>query len=164
MTERRITKVKLIEKSQRIQIEYDQKNQSAWDQYMITCKDPARPEFYETLKELVKHVIEMCELPDNYTPRIEVRGVSISYSNGMGATISAAMKLIYSSQPLNLNTPYKEWGSENDGQAMSYECHQVLKILQEECNLYIQGERAQGSLFPVNDQPESTLEQAAILQ
>lgn len=163
MKERRITKVKLVEKSQRIQIEYDQRNQSAWDQYAITCKDPARPEFYEALKELVEHVVEMCELPDDYASRIEVRGVSFSYSNDvMGATITAIMSLTYSAQPLNLNTPYKTEESESTLQQLTYACRHDLGVLQQECKLYIDGERAQGSLFPVNDQPEPALE--AILQ
>lgn len=98
----------------------------------------------------------MCELPDNYLKRITVRGVSFSYGGDaevMGATISASMKLDYSYQELNINTPHKASAMysadtpEDEKQLLSGECIDALERLQDECRAYIGGERAQVKLF-----------------
>lgn len=127
------------------------------DEYQFTCSDPARPEFYEVFKKLAPHVIDMCELPDGYLDRITVKSVSFSYGGEkevMGATISASMELHYSNCGLNLNTPHKASDSYSDGpadekQLLSEECVRDLIKLCVECELYINGDRAQGKLFEV---------------
>lgn len=154
----RIKKVK-VTKDNKITIVYEQRSKSgaSWDEYALTCSEMARPAFYVALQDLAHDVLEMCELPGDYMDRIKVRGVSFSYGGAaevMGATISAAMELKESNQPLNLNTPYKASTSYSDydadpKQLLSGECIERLELLQDECELYIKGERAQGSLFSV---------------
>lgn len=140
----------------RINMIFEKKNQAGvWDEYSITCSDRARPEFYEALKNLSPHVVEMCELPEGYLGRIKVRGVSFSYGGEkevMGATITAQMKLNHSNCDLNLNTPHKASDSYSDSapdenQLLSAHCIDALETLCGECELYINGDRAQSNLF-----------------
>jgi len=107
---------------------------------------------------LAPDVIKMCELPEDYLDRITVRSVSFSYGGPdgtMGATISAGMHLEESYQDLNLNTPHKASAMYNpdtpddEMQLLSSDCIERLEALQEECEAYIKGDRAQGSLFSV---------------
>jgi hypothetical protein len=150
----RINKAKITKYNQ-IAIVY-QDGLGNGDEYSLTCRDKARPEFYEAMTALAEHVIEMCELPDDYLERITVRGVSFSYggeNNTMGAVISASMELKESYQPLNLTTPHKASAMYNPGtpddekQLLTGDCIDALEALQKECEAYIKGEREQGSLF-----------------
>lgn len=153
----RIKKVK-VNKAGKIIMEWEQqaKSGSGWDEYSFCCSEDARPEFHDALKVLAQDVIEMCELPDNYLEKITVKGVSFSWSQDiMGAVIVASMKLDKSHQSLNLNTPHKASEMynpdtpEDEKQLLSSECYERLEVLLQESELYIQGERAQGTLFPV---------------
>lgn len=153
----RIKKAKVTSDKKIMMIYEKETKNHTWDEYQFTCSDMARPEFYSALQVLAKHVIEMCELPDSYLERIEVRGVSFSYSGPdetMGATISAGMRLDNSYVKLNLNTPHKASDSYSDQdpdpmQVLSTECIDALNKLCEEAELYINGDRAQGKLFEV---------------
>lgn len=151
----RIKKVK-ITKDNKINIVYEKSVNSGWDEYSFTCSDEPRPELYEALKALAPHVIEMCELPESYLPRIDVRGVSFSYGGQnevMGATIIAQMALDNSHVALNLNTPHKASepynpeGPADEMQLLSNECVEALGELCDEVERYIKGDRAQQSLF-----------------
>lgn len=153
----RMKKVK-ITNEKKISMMYELLNKNGvWDEYSFTCSDQARPEFYSAMKDLSRHVVEMCELPSDYISKIEVRGVSVSYSGEdevMGSTISAQMTLENSNCNLNLNTPHKasnsySGGEADDKQLLSCDCIDDLKALYAECELYINGDRAQGSLFSV---------------
>lgn len=153
----RVKKVK-IGSDKKITMAYEQLSKSgSWDEYSFTCSDLARRSFYGAMEDLAKHVVEMCELPPEYTSKIEVRGVSVSYGGEkevMGATISAGMKLENSNCNLNLNTPHKASDSYSDGladdkQLLPGKCIIDLKALYAECELYINGDRAQTSLFSV---------------
>ena len=153
----RIRKIK-ITSEKKISISYEkQVKNGLWDEYSFTCSDMARPEFYQVMANLAIFVIEMCELPKEYLEKIEVRSVSVSYGGDkevMGATITSQMKLENSNCNLNLNTPYKASESYTDApadekQLLSEDCTNNLYKLYEECELYINGDRAQGSLFAV---------------
>lgn len=150
----RINKVKITKYNQ-IAIVY-QDGPGNGDEYSLTCREKARPEFYEAMMELAEHVVEMCELPDNYLDRITVRSVSFSYggeNDTMGAVISASMELKESYQSLNLTTPHKACAMYNpdtpddEMQLLTGECIDALEALKKECEAYIKGDRAQGSLF-----------------
>jgi hypothetical protein len=151
----RIKKAK-INSDNKINIVYEKRSKTgAWDEYSLSCSEPARPEFYNRLKDLAPHVIKMCELPESYLGRMEVQGVSFSYGGMkevMGATISAQMKLDNSNCNLNLNTPHKASDSYSDGpadgkQLLSDKCIEALDALCKEADLYVEGEREQGRLF-----------------
>lgn len=151
----RIKKIK-ITSDNRIQVAYQKRVKNVWDEYSFTCSDAPRPELYAALKSLAPYVIEMCELPEDYQDRIDVRGVTFSYSGEnevMGATIIAQMELKNSYTKLNLNTPHKasepysEVSVPDEMQLLSDDCVKALGELCEEVVLYIEGERAQQSLF-----------------
>ena len=126
------------------------------DKYSLTCREKARPEFYEALTAMAEHVLDMCELPESYLDRIQVRGVSYSYggdNDTMGAVISASMDLEKSYQALNLVTPHKASAMycpdtpDDEMQLLTGDCIDALEALMAECERYIQGDRAQGKLF-----------------
>ncbi|MCG8400025.1 MAG: hypothetical protein MJA84_00340 [Firmicutes bacterium] len=149
----RIKKVK-ITAAGKIMIVYEKRSQGAWDEYSLSCSEAARPEFYAALGTLAPHVVEMCELPKNYVEKIKVRGVSFSYGGEkevMGATISASMELRDSYPDLNLNTPHKASEMYSDSppdekQLLTDRCTDDLEYVQDECQVYIRGDRAQGTL------------------
>lgn len=151
-----IKKVK-VTKDNKISMIYEQKSKSGftWDEYSFTCSEEARPGFYRALKDLAQDVIAMCELPGSYLDKITVKGVSFSYAEGiMGAVITSSMSLDKSYQGLNLNTPHKASAMYNpdtpadDMQLLDSKCIERLETLQEEAEVYIKGDRAQGTLFP----------------
>ena len=165
----RIRKVKITKYNQ-IHMVYEA-GPSNGDEYQFTCRDQAKPEFYEALAAMAEHVIDMCELPDGYLDRIKVRGVSFSYggeSETMGATISAVMELEESYQALNLVTPHKASAMycpdtpDDEKQLLTGDCIDALEALLVECERYIQGERAQGSLFPEMPAQEAVTEPAQL--
>ena len=150
----RIKKVKITKYNQ-VSMVYED-GPGNFDEYSLTCREKARPEFYETMEALAEHVVDMCELPENYLNRIKVRGVSFSYGGEtevMGAVISASMELKESYQALNLTTPHKASAMYNpttpddEMQLLTGDCIEALEALQEECMAYIEGDRAQGNLF-----------------
>lgn len=126
------------------------------DEYSIKCRDVPRGEFIRAMSELNRHVVEMCELPDIALYRVQTRSVSLNYggeNETLGATISAQMELLKSNQPLNINTPNKTVEPYNKDTpwdekiCLTEECTDAIYELIEEANLYIDGTRAQGSLF-----------------
>lgn len=126
------------------------------DEYSIKCKDMPRGEFIRAMQGLNKHVVDMCELPEEAAFRVQTRSVSLNYggeNETLGATISAQMELLKSNQPLNINTPNKTVEPYNKDTpwdekiCLTEECVDALYELIEEANLYIDGTRAQGSLF-----------------
>lgn len=158
----RIKKVKITKYSQ-IAMIYES-GLANRDEYSFTCHDQARPEFYEAMEAMKEHVLDLCELPEDYLERITIRGVSFSYggdNDTMGAVISAAMALENSYQALNIVTPHKASAMycpdtpDDEKQLLSGECVEALEALQTECEAYIKGDRAQGSLFSEATQEET---------
>lgn len=154
----RIRKIKFTT-TNKISVSYEQMNKKiqTWDEYSFTCSDPPKPSLNKAMRDLIPHVIEMCELPVEYIDRITVTGVSFSYGGEqevMGATITSQMKLSLSNCDLNLNTPHKASASYSEYEAdpkqlLSEDCIDALYALCDEIQLYIQGERAQTNMFAV---------------
>ena len=128
------------------------------DEYSVKCRDTPRPEFIRAMAELDKHVTEMCELPDNFIVKVHTRSVSLNYggeNETMGATITAQMDLLKSNCPLNINTPnktvdpYCEDTPWDETICLTEECVDAINNLIKEAELYLDGVRAQGTLFEV---------------
>jgi hypothetical protein len=158
----RIKKIKITKYNQ-VHMVYEQGPHNG-DEYSFTCSEKARPELYTALAAMAEFVLDMCELPETYLDRIAIRGVTYSYggdNDTMGAVISASMKLEESYQALNLVTPHKASAMycpetpDDDKQLLTGDCVKALEELRIECEKYIQGDRAQGSLF-ADDQPQET--------
>jgi len=151
----RFQKIKYSKGKVKIEYELRNKEKKDWDQFSLACSNEPRPEFQIALQALSKDVIEMCELPEDYIKRIMVTGVSFSYGSEaeiMGATIIAQMTLNRSNVNLNLNTPHKPSEPYSEGgdaaQCLSQDCIDRLVSLELEAEDYINGNRAQGELFP----------------
>ena len=139
-------------------IQYEDGN-NFQNEYTLKCDEQPRPEMAQAFKALAYEVLLLCELPEDYLGRLEVRSVSLNYGGKqetMGATFSARMKLNYSNAPLNLNTPNKPVEPYSEGNyddeilqkmCLRPECVEKLENLIDEANYYVDGNRAQGNLF-----------------
>jgi hypothetical protein len=144
-----ITRVKSGDK---IAIEYTVlTDQGDEDQFSLSCSQRALPEFYLALNELGKHVVKICELPDEYASGLTVLGVKFTWTDEiMGAVISAKKALSDCDSPLFLNTPHmpeKPYSPTGGGKCLPGETVDALADLKEEAERYVRGERAQLSLF-----------------
>ncbi len=156
----RIKKVKLSSKTEKIIMAYERLVNDQWDEYSFASSEKAAPELYGAFKAMSEHVAELCELPQDYIERLEVYGVSYRYSGEkgiMGATMAAEMELEFSNAHLLLNTPFKKAGSDDDDvfdekQYFSEACVKALWELERQARLYINGHRAQISLFAEDTQ------------
>jgi hypothetical protein len=152
MTTIRYTKIKLTDKGTKVHLAWEEGDTTPRDERTLTSADDPRPELRERLADLVPGVLEICELPEDYRRGMSVSGVSLSYSDDgvMGATIIASKSLETARAPLNLVTPHLPVApySESDIEAPVLPPHVVdaLAALEDEANLYRDGDRAQARL------------------
>jgi len=151
----RIRKVKFStkEKKEKWFFEYETKNtRKEWDLHTLTCTDTPRPELKKSLQNLESYVVDICEIDADH--EITVFGVSIGYATDkeiMGAVLIARRKLEESNSPMNLVTPYKQEDFNSGGgdskqlmpKGMPVDVRKVIN----ECDKYIEGDRAQQDLF-----------------
>jgi len=148
--ERRITKVKYD--TNKVVIKYQTvRPDGEPDEYEVKCGDLPHADFMGALKALVPHAGQITEL---ILDNSEVRGVSFSYTNDvMGACITVLKKLETTPGPLIINTPHLPSEPYNPDQdptkalLLSDKCVEALEKLQREALAYLDGKRAQGSLF-----------------
>ena len=145
---RRITKIKMNGVSVQIQWEELAMDQS-WAKFGMKNTDMARPEMFTAMNALATDVIDLCELPTIWKKQIEVRGVSITYTEKTwGITISAIKRLDKSKKSLVLNTPYTSVdGCDNMELLLSANAIEHIERLTDEAQRYIDGDRAQMKLF-----------------
>ena len=146
----KITKVKYD--GSRVRIEWTIGDTDDPDKHSLDCRQAPKQEFVNALTALVPSVVAICELPDDYVVGIEIRGVSFSWAKDiMGATITALKTLNDSDAPLVLNSPHKpsepysETGDNRN--CLSAATVVALEEVLMEAERYVEGERAQGSLF-----------------
>ena len=153
--ERRFTKIKFDPKKGMVHLEYKSGKQLL-DEYTMKCTEAPNPNFIKSLEVFKTHVTDICELPADYADRIIVRGISLNYGGEddvMGCVIIAGMELQNSNAPLNLNTPnkiecmYNPDMPDDEKVLMSADMRDDIEELIHEANLYVEGERAQTSLF-----------------
>ena len=145
----RITKVKDDTDKVVIQYEHEAPN-GRRDKHTLECAEAPTPELRDALQALAPHVVDICELPEEYANRLSIRGVAFSYGGEletMGATITALAKLATSNAPLVLNTPHKPSDSYAEGgdttMCLSSDCITALTVLQEQAIGYVNGNRTQ---------------------
>jgi hypothetical protein len=156
--ENRMKKIK-ITKERKIHIVFEKWVKDTWDEYSITCCERAKPSFYTTMAKLIVQMRDLCELPDGYETKLQVKSVSFSYAGDdevMGAVLTGTMELTKSNCPLNLNTPYKPSMPYSEGMdedtCLPDECVEILWKLCAEAQDYIDGEREQLKLFKENEE------------
>lgn len=167
MSEIRIKKVKLT-KDDRIVMEYEKLVNDAYDKYRFCSSEEAMPSFYNALKALGIHTVNLCELPESYVKRVEMRSVTYTYKGEdeiMGATMSAVMNLDHSNSVLALNTPHKPSIPYDPNAVEPYgdkclteACVDALWVLEREAQAYINGERAQIDLFAEQNESDTQVE------
>lgn len=149
--ERRITKIKV--KKGEYTLSWEEYNESTtdWDKHTFVCKDAPREEFKERLQIMANHVTEICEFNQSATKKIVVNGISISYGDDNHHLVIMALKeLTNSLTPMVINTPARPAipnGGCGKEYCMSNELARDLSALEEEAWRYIEGDRAQVSLF-----------------
>lgn len=111
-----------------------------YDTYTMECREQARPD------------------TDDERKRLCVKGVSYAYNDKdgiMGAVLIGSRELYDSVAPLNINTPCLWEAAKDEKQEMTQDMYDLLYELQEECQKYISGNRAQMSLFKPEEDHEN---------
>ena len=158
---RRIRKVKLFEKGEKIEIHYETLVNENWDLYTMICNQRARPEFYDAMQELAPHACELLDLPEMWGNGVRITGITLSYggeNETMGAVMSGQKSLVRSSAPFCFNTPHLPAESysgdeESDSPRLEIGTVDAINALCDEAWLYVQGSREQMGLF--DEQPIS---------
>lgn len=167
MAEIRIKKVKYSENAGKIFMTYERAVNNQYDEYTFSSSEEAAPEFYEAFKKLIPPARLMLELPDSFDRKLDVYGVSFNYSKDdtMGAIISAKLELENSNTSVVVNTPNKKSapGDTDEFDAKNYltePCVKALWALEIEARKYIDGKRAQTTLFDANAPVDSETAEA----
>ena len=150
----RFNKIKVDGKT-RICLDYDELvGDGKTNEYSMKCVDRARPEFYDLLQALRRHVAQICELPTKPSDiaRMEVRGISLSWTNDiMGVVITALKELKRSNSPLVINTPHmpvEPYSDDGDPtKCLDRHCVEGVENLISEARRYLEGDRAQIDIF-----------------
>lgn len=122
----------------------------------LTSFDDPEPEFVTAMEALAADVLEICELPDDYTIGMDVTGLSLSYTDDdrMGATITALKGLEEANSPLVINTPHlPEIDFDDPNPQMTPGMERRVDDLIERAKRFIGGKRAQKDMFdPANEE------------
>lgn len=125
----------------------------AKNEHTVKSAEKPAPAFIDALKNLKSDVSEWLDQKPEWNINLDIRGVSLSWTNGiMGACITALKPLKMSRSPLVVNTPHKpsEPYSEGDPDADSYcltgDCIATIKELIDAAEGFLDGDRAQTSL------------------
>lgn len=122
------------------------------DELMLKSADAPHPDLPRALQALEPHVADLCELRGP----LAVRGASFSWSEAggetvMGASVTALRDLRRSRSPMVVNSPHQpetDYGGNEENEAvMTFEFAEALRALLAEAMAYVDGKRAQGSLF-----------------
>jgi hypothetical protein len=142
----RILKVKV--KAGLIQVAWVARN---GDEYDVKFRAAARPEFHASLEAVVQPVLKWLELPEAYGQGMVVSGVTYSNANDvMGAVVTLAKGLKDADAPLIVNTPHapsRPYAEGSGGKLLPGEVVEALEAVSGEATRYLQGDRAQMSLF-----------------
>ena len=148
---RRITKIKVKKGVYFFGWEIYKDATRNWDEHTLTCKDRPRDEFFLAIKNMVRHVMDICEFPkEEDGKKFIVSGITESYTeDNRFLTITAQKELSFSRAPLIINTPTRAEGVGADGDpvfCLSEDLLVDLGTLEAEAWKYIAGERAQQQL------------------
>lgn len=152
--ERRLRKLKLG-KDGKVELAFQQRAEPErpWDDFAMTCNDAPRPEMATALQALVPDLLDICELPEDYRSGLTIASVSLSYGGDeetMGAVMTGLKALCTARAPLVLNSPHLPSEPYSDGAdepTLPAETVAKLATVEGEAFLYVDGDRAQGSLF-----------------
>jgi hypothetical protein len=123
-----------------------------WSEFSIKSVETPRPELLKYLHDLNIYVAGFCEFGEGSSWLILVEAVAIEYDSegAMSATFWGKKRLMAIDDYLPFKTP-KFYEDTRTTKILPYGCVKILIKLCDEALRYIDGERAQVSLFP----PES---------
>lgn len=151
---RRYTKIK---HKDRVELQWEEgaQEKTAITHALSSVERPA-PSYIEAFRGLIRPILKLLQLPDDYAEGLRVTGVSFTHEEerGRGVVVTALKTLDNASAPLVLNTPYLPESSENDEPTVPVELANALDVLCDAAESYMAGEREQGSLF---GGPESSI-------
>ena len=133
----------------------DERSDTLCDVTSLQSNDLPKPELEKALMAMAQHLMDFCELPEEWADDITVYGVTASHDGGiLHLMISGSHKLEYAKSPLVLNSP---WHSEesDDGKetgeaelsVFGQQCVEDFNTLQARVFRYVGGERQQLVLF-----------------
>lgn len=147
----KLTKVRYAD--DRVTIGYQQEGDGLHATAEVVGEEAPPPEFEGALKALVPFVPKICAPvlnPGEFKKNAIVTGISISYKNDRPIyVIKAKISVTGANGPLNIATPPLLEPEEDSGE-MAYRAD-LFKALREfvrQAELYLEGQRAQGDLFP----------------
>ena len=154
--ERRFKKIKYSKG--KVTLVWEQLNKAKeWDSYSMESTEAPSPSFDMVLQGLRRQFLEEVELTMLEPEKFNIGSVSISWveteevGTVMGAVISALRELETSNSPLVLNSPFKpEKPYTEDGNydvCLHRQTVEAIKLLFDEAELYLEGDRAQTNLF-----------------
>lgn len=115
----------------------------------LEAEDPPLPELERALSSMAEHLCAICELPADWVEDIEVRSVTVTYTEAAtGLVITGLRSLDGSSAPLILNSPhftdapYSETDQGGKG-IYSADCGRDLNELARAAFAYVDGKRGQ---------------------
>jgi hypothetical protein len=169
-TKTTITKVKYDGARVRVEYQKERADGQSADDFTLNCADRPSNAFLAALTALADDVVAICELPEPEARKLTVRGVSFTNTNDIfGAVITALKELGTANSPLVLNTPHlteEPYGEGDDSTPLlKTETADRLHTLALEAENYINGDRAQPSLFVAGDreQPVADVQEAGAL-
>lgn len=147
-----VNKVKYQKTDNKILVEYLIQRNGQFDAVKLLSSEEAAPEFYNALDMLIPSVCEILELPrELFEDRITPLAVAFKYdaAGNMGAIITSVLYLSETKEEVAVNTPL-HWCRKNaEGAHVSFTdgTEERLRELEAEARRYINGQRAQMSLF-----------------
>lgn len=145
-----------------VYLAYDEINEEtgAKNEHTVKSTEKPTPAFISTLGSLRSDVAEWVDQLNEWGNNLDIRGVSLSWTDGiMGACITALKPLENSRSPLVINTPHKpktpysEGDPDGDNYCLTTDCAEAIERLIKVAEGFLDGERAQTSLDLHDDPP-----------
>lgn len=165
---KQLNKIKIVGDKEKINLLFtDYTDGSHMLTHEITGDELAQPELYTAMDALNRHVLQILDLPDSFINRIHPYSVSFR-RNGkdgdqMAAVISAKFDVPAGETQIAINTPVKKYPEDevdNQDQVHFFtpDAVKALNELESQAMAYINGKRAQMSLFEGQDDEDEESE------
>ena len=156
-----IEKVKISTSDDRITVNFCLVNECSTSRYIGTYTEPAMPEFYEAFKALIPVACNALDLDlEGDGKRVMVYGFTLKQSDDGQISASLQCKFAVPSMKTTaqVTTPMKKeplFEEDNGGAFFTKEELNALRNAIDCTKDYVQGKRAQGSLFDENGEPNT---------
>ena len=156
-----IDKVKVSTSEEKVIVNFCLSNDGSISRYVGTYTEPALPEFYEAFKALIPVACNALDLDvDGDGKRIMVYGFVLKYSDDgqLSASLQCKFAVPSMSTTCQISTPMKKEPLLAEDNGSKFFTREELKAVMDAIKCvkdYVQGKRAQGSLFDANGEPNT---------